>query len=92
MPTSKKVARRAAPKSAKSEAAKPTGASNAKTKIDLMLGQLQNAKGATIEALAKVTGWQAHSVRGAISGAIKKRGIAVTSEKVDGVRRYRVEA
>ena len=37
------------------------------------------------------TGWQAHSVRGAISGAIKKRlGLKVTSEKSDGVRTYRI--
>jgi hypothetical protein len=52
---------------------------------------LRSNKGATIEALSKATGWQAHSVRGAMSGAIKKkRGLGVTSEKVDGVRTYRI--
>ena len=39
------------------------------------------------------TGWQAHSVRGAISGAIKKKlGLTVSSELVEGTRTYRVVA
>ena len=93
MPSVKKPTHRKAPaKPASAEIAKPPSAASTKTKIDLMLGQLQGAKGATIEALMKVTGWQAHSARGALAGAIKKRGISVTSEKIDGVRRYRVQA
>ena len=42
----------------------------------------------------KATGWQPHSVRGAISGALKKKlGLAVTSEKVEGRGRvYRIAA
>jgi hypothetical protein len=35
------------------------------------------------------TGWQQHSVRGAMAGALKKRGLVITSEKVQDVRRYR---
>ena len=39
------------------------------------------------------TGWQAHSVRGAISGAIKKKlGLDVRSEKTEGGRVYRIAA
>jgi hypothetical protein len=34
---------------------------------------MQRPEGATIEELTKATGWQKHSVRGAIAGAIKKR-------------------
>jgi hypothetical protein len=41
--------------------------------------------------MMKATGWQAHSVRGAIAGALKKRGLTITSTKVDGVRRYKAE-
>ena len=38
-----------------------------------------------------VTGWQSHSVRGAISGAIKKKlGLNVTSERVKDMRIYRI--
>ena len=62
-------------------------------KLGLLLTALRQPTGATLESLMATTGWQAHSVRGALSGALKtKRGIAVLSEKIDGVRRYRVEA
>ena len=61
------------------------------SKLAIIMGMLRSNKGATIEALSKATGWQAHSVRGAMSGAIKKqRGLVVTSEKADGVRTYRI--
>jgi stage V sporulation protein SpoVS len=35
------------------------------------------------------SGWQPHSVRGAIAGSLKKRGLVITSAKDDGERRYR---
>ena len=48
--------------------------------------------GATIQDLAIVTGWQVHSVRGVISGVLKKKlGMTVVSEKNEsGERRYRL--
>ncbi len=57
-----------------------------------MIDLLKRKKGATIEEIAEATGWQAHSVRGAISGALKnKLGLAVTSERVeDRGRVYRI--
>lgn len=62
-------------------------------KIAVLVGLLQQPGGTTIEAMMAATGWQAHSVRGAISGSIKKAlGIAVISEMVDGARTYRIEA
>lgn len=64
--------------------------SKAKSKIDLLIARLQRPSGAHIEELSKVTGWQVHSVPGAIAGALKKKGHLVTSDKVDGVRRYRL--
>ncbi len=62
------------------------------TKQALMIDLLKRKKGATIEEIVEATGWQAHSVRGAISGALKKRlGLAVTSEKAgDRGRVYRI--
>ena len=39
----------------------------------------------------KVTGWQSHSVRGAMAGSLKKKGHIVTSAKVDGKRRYKLD-
>lgn len=48
-------------------------------------------RGASIDQLSKATGWQHHSVRGAISGNIKKKlGLNVTGAAVNGVRVYRI--
>lgn len=69
-----------------------TSATRATSKIDLLIKRLQRPSGATLAELAKVTGWQPHSVRGAMAGALRKKGIAVASEKSDGVRRYRIAA
>lgn len=62
----------------------------AKSKIDLLVEQLRRPTGASIDELAKVTGWQAHSVRGAMAGTIRKKGHILTSTKEDGTRRYRL--
>ncbi len=64
------------------------------TKQALLIDLLKRKKGATIEEAVAATGWQPHSVRGAISGTLKKKlGLAVTSEKPgDGPRRYRIAA
>jgi predicted ArsR family transcriptional regulator len=58
------------------------------TKLAQVLALLQRDDGATIAELAEATGWQAHTVRGALSGVIaKKLGHTVTSEKVAGLGR-----
>ncbi len=64
------------------------------TKQALLIDLLTRKKGATIDEAVEATGWQVHSVRGAISGTLKKKlGLAVTSEKPgDGPRRYRILA
>ena len=59
------------------------------SKLDLVEGLLLGVGGASIAALMTATGWQQHSVRGALAGALKKRGLTITSDKIDGVRRYR---
>lgn len=63
-----------------------------KTKLDLLIARLKKPTGATLPDLAKATGWQPHSVRGAMAGALRKKGIEVASEKTDGVRRYHIAA
>ena len=50
---------------------------------------LKSDKGATIEELSKQTGWQAHTVRRHLS-ILKKAGAEIISERVDGVRYYRI--
>ena len=62
------------------------------TKADAVLKQLKSSRGATIAAMMEATGWQAHSVRGFLSGTVKKKlGLTLESETgKDGARRYRV--
>lgn len=61
------------------------------SKLDAMVVALRKPKGATILDLINVTGWQVHSVRGAIAGALKKRrNLQITSTKTDGKRVYRI--
>ncbi len=60
------------------------------TKQAILIELLKRPKGATITEMVTKTGWQAHSVRGAISGALKKKlGLVVTSEMVEGDRSRR---
>ena len=64
------------------------------TKQALLIEMLRAETGATIAEIAETLEWQAHTVRGAIAGALKKRlGIDVTSEKIEGRGRvYRLSA
>ena len=53
---------------------------------------LHRPEGATIDQIVEATAWQRHSVRGVISGTVKKKlGLAVTSTKSEtGERVYRI--
>ena len=57
-------------------------------KLGILAGLVSRPEGATIDHLVEATGWQAHSVRGAMSGALrKKHGFTVTSAKAEGGER-----
>ena len=48
--------------------------------------------GSTLKAIMRATGWQAHSVRGFVSGQLgKKMGLRVKSFRREGERVYRVQ-
>ena len=68
--------------------------SKPKTKLAQLEALLRRPDGATIEQISKSLDWQTHSVRGAMSGALKKKqSLAITSEKTDNGRRvYRIAA
>ena len=52
------------------------------TKQAVLISLLQRPEGASIAELVKATGWQNHSIRGAISFALKKKlGLNVTSQR-----------
>ncbi len=74
--------------------AKTAAAVRPGTKQAILIDLLRRKEGATIAELVAATGWQPHSVRGAISGSLKKKlGLAVTSEKVESRGRvYRISA
>ena len=63
-----------------------------KTKLGRLEGMLRRPEGATIGQIAKALDWQTHSVRGAISGSLKKKqGLTVVAEKLaDDERIYRI--
>jgi hypothetical protein len=64
-----------------------------KGKIGQLIELLRRPDGATILEMMAATGWQAHSIRGAMSGTLKKaKGLNVLSHSSDGPRRYRLEA
>jgi len=62
------------------------------TKQAKLIAMLQAKDGATVEEIAAAFGWQAHTVRGSLYGALKKKlGLDVTSEKIEGRGRvYRI--
>lgn len=63
------------------------------TKASRVIGLLSRPAGATLKEIMAGTGWQAHSVRGFISGQLtKKMGLKVKSFKRDGERVYRILA
>jgi hypothetical protein len=64
----------------------------AATKSATVMTLLRSGEGATLEAMQQATGWQAHSVRGFLSGTVKKRmALSLASERGDdGIRRYRI--
>jgi hypothetical protein len=69
------------------KAAKQQGSKQAR-----LIEMLRSPEGATIAAMAKAFGWQPHTVRGVLSGALKKKlGLTIKSQKTeDGERVYRI--
>lgn len=102
VPTGKPIARKAAKKAAKAKApkkaakkaAKKNGAAPAQragTKQAKMIALISRPQGATNEEIQKATGWQPHTVRGAIAGALKKKlGLKVIAEDGEKGRTYRI--
>jgi len=61
------------------------------TKQDRIVALLQRPEGATLDALVKETEWQKHSLRGFLAGTVRKKlKLPLFSEKIDGVRNYRI--
>lgn len=74
-PATKTTARSSAKRAAAKTPRKPPTLAIAPkgSKQSRLIDLLRSPSGGTIEQLTKLTGWQPHTVRGAISGALRKR-------------------
>ncbi len=89
------LAKRSGAKKTAAVSTKATKASSDRVKSDSkqdkIVALLQRPKGATLDALVKKTQWQKHSVRGFLAGTVRKKlKLPLLSEKIDGVRTYRI--
>jgi hypothetical protein len=81
----------AATSKAKSNAKSNAAVAPVPSKLDQLVALLRAPGGATLPELQSAIGWQVHSVRGAMAGALRRKGYSVTSEKPEGgLRRYRI--
>jgi Protein of unknown function (DUF3489) len=88
-------AKRLAAKKTASVSARATRASSDQvkpdSKQDRIVALLQRPEGATLDVLVKETQWQKHSVRGFLAGTVRKKlKLPLLSERIDGIRNYRI--
>lgn len=71
----------------------PTVISKTPSKQAIVITLLRKPDGSNLAELMQTTGWQAHSIRGFLSGTIKKKlGLNLISQKQDGVQYYKLNA
>lgn len=66
-------------------------AAKAPSKQAQLIALLQQEGGATMKAMTLATGWQPHSVRGAIAGVLRKKGYQIQSHKHEGTRYWTIK-
>lgn len=88
-PTKAKLAKKAIPAKKGATARQTPAGARQGSKTAKVVDLLKRSGGATLKEILRATGWQAHSVRGFISGHLgKKMGLSVRSFKHDGERVY----
>lgn len=89
--TKKATPAKNAPKAKKGAKAEETAEPREGTKTATVVAMLQRKNGATLPEIMKAMGWQKHTVRGFMAGAMKKAGYTVESFKPEGGERtYRI--
>lgn len=76
----------------KTSTTKPTASTvklEPNTKNQQVIDLLSREGGATLEVMSTLAGWQPHSTRSFMTG-LKKKGHVIESDKVDGIRHYRI--
>jgi hypothetical protein len=87
----KGAGKQASPKAKPASKAKPPSSTGRSSKQAQIIALLRRPGGATIADLAAATGWQHHSIRGLISGALRKKlGLSVETSKTEQGRCYRI--
>jgi hypothetical protein len=61
------------------------------SKQDQLAAPLTRDQGATLNQMIEATGWLPHTTRAALTG-LRKKGYAIDSDKLEGVRTYRAVA
>lgn len=84
-PTSAALAKVTPSRAASPDAQKPI------SKLQQLAALLLRDEGATLDHMVKATGWLPHTTRAALTG-LRKKGYALSSDKVDGLRTYRAVA
>jgi hypothetical protein len=92
--TSRKKAAPASKTHKTREVEERTHSSRPGSKVATILELLKRPGGTTLKELMKATGWQPHSVRGYLSGTIRKKlDLRIVSTKMeDGERCYAIKA
>ena len=69
------------------------GSGNGDRRTDAIIALLRQPGGATLDAIKEATGWQSHSVRGFISGTVRRKLNlnAISARDANGARIYSVE-
>lgn len=67
----------------------PPSAARPGGKLGMIIDQLATEPGATADELATATGWQRHTVLGALS-RLRSRGFAMDLQNRDGKKSYRL--
>ena len=69
----------------------PAPSTEVTSKQAQVIALLRSAAGASMADLMALTGWQSHTVRGMLSGSLRKRlGLDVQCQRVDGAHLYRI--
>lgn len=68
----------------------PASKGRPESKLSKLIALLRLPEGVDLETMTAATGWQRHSVRGALAGAVRKKGYEVSSDKVEGRRVWRI--
>jgi hypothetical protein len=91
--TQKATPAKPAPKAKKSAKKEESAGPREGSKTAQVVAMLQRKNGATLVEIMEKMGWQRHTVRGFMAGAMKKAGYAVESFKPEGSERtYRLNA